>query len=54
LREHRQRFDALLIVGDPIYHGVAVAPELVGRHVEGGTHEIRKLELTNSKDFRLL
>ena len=34
LREHRERLDAGVVVGDPIHHGVAVAAELVGRHVE--------------------
>jgi hypothetical protein len=34
LREHREGLDAGVVVGDPIYHGMAVAAELVGRHVK--------------------
>src|SRR5579872_3119831 len=35
LREYRERFDAGLVVGDPVDDGVTVATEFVGRHVEG-------------------
>ncbi len=35
LRKHRERFDACLIVGDPVDHGMAMAAEFFGRHVKG-------------------
>lgn len=35
LREHREGFDLLVVVGDPIDDGVSVAAELVRSHVEG-------------------
>ncbi len=38
LGEHRQLADPLHVVGDPIDHGVAVAAELVGRHVKAVCH----------------
>ncbi len=33
-RQHREAFDAGMIVGDPVHDGVALAAELLGRHVE--------------------
>jgi len=34
LRKYGERLDARLVVGDPIHHGMAMAAEFVGGHVE--------------------
>ena len=34
LREHRKRFNARLIIRDPVHHSVPVLPEFLGSHVE--------------------
>jgi hypothetical protein len=34
-RKDGKGFDSGVIVGDPVNHGMAVAAEIVGRHVEG-------------------
>ena len=34
-RQNREAFNSGMVVGDPVHDGVALAAELLGRHVEG-------------------